>query len=218
MIPRLRRRWRAQALPPPRPQQTWLRVPAERGSCDAAAALPGLPSGVIAKISTLSCLSCKNFWVASSCAASRFAKGTAVFAARNRCECNSLRPGRRILHRRERHVAVRASLRLRRIVKRARTEPGDAAGLPIVVIIEAANPAIVIHGNIEMHFVAGRTKIRGLRAHERFQKSAPMRLGIQFHQKIMDARAPRDSCSWPIRAARASPTGNRPGPSCFSRP
>ena len=53
-----------------------------------------------------------------------------------------------------RHVAVGALLRLGRIVKRTRALPGNAAGLPVVVFVEAAHPAVVIHRHVEMNFVA----------------------------------------------------------------
>ena len=42
---------------------------------------------------------------------------------------------------------------------------GNAAGLPVVIFIEAANPAVTIHGDIEVGFVAGRTELRSIRAH-----------------------------------------------------
>src|SRR6202007_919320 len=47
------------------------------------------PAGETAKISTLSCLSCRNFWLSSSCVLSSLAVGTAVLAPGNRCECTS---------------------------------------------------------------------------------------------------------------------------------
>ena len=53
-----------------------------------------------------------------------------------------------------RHVAIRAIHRRLRIVKRARALPGDAAGLPVVVFIEAANPPVTIHRNIQMNLMA----------------------------------------------------------------
>ena len=67
----------------------------------------------------------------------------------------------------ERHVAIRALLRLGRIVKRTRPLAGDAAGLPVVILVESAKPAIVIDRHVEMHFVAGRAELRRLLPHER---------------------------------------------------
>src|ERR1700722_5303633 len=78
----------------------------------------------------------------------------------------------RIRRRLERHVAVRAVLSLRWIIKRPRALKRNPARLPIVVIVEPPHPAIVVHRNVEMNFVARRAKFRSLRAHERFQEHA----------------------------------------------
>ena len=86
----------------------------------------------------------------------------------------------------QRHVAIGALLRLRRIVKRPRALSRNAAGLPVVVLVEAANPAIVIHRHIEMHLVARRAELRRLVAHERLEKHAPVRL--------RDSASTRKSC------------------------
>src|ERR1700735_3099118 len=42
-----------------------------------------------------------------------------------------------------------------------------------------------------MHFVARRAKLSSLRAHERLQENAPMRLGIQLPQKSVEPSAQR---------------------------
>ena len=83
------------------------------------------------------------------------------------------------------HVAIGALLRLRRIVERTRSLSGHTAGLPVVVLIESAEPAVVIHRNVEVHLVAGGAKLRRLVAHERLQEDAAMRLGIQLDQEIV---------------------------------
>ena len=49
---------------------------------------------------------------------------------------------------------------VRRIIKRTRALAGNAAGLPVIVLVEAANPAVVIHRHVEMHFVAARAEFR----------------------------------------------------------
>src|SRR5690348_12618 len=90
-----------------------------------------------------------------------------------------------ILGWRHRHVAVGAVHGALRIIKGARALAGDAAGLPVIVLVEAANPAVTVHGNVEMHLMAGRAKLRGLRAHKGLQKGAAMWFGIQAYDEIV---------------------------------
>ncbi len=73
-----------------------------------------------------------------------------------------------VFRRQQWHVAVGAHHGVRRIVEGARALSGNAAGLPVIVFVEAAHPAIFIHGNVEMNFVAPRAEFRSLPAHERF--------------------------------------------------
>ena len=82
-------------------------------------------------------------------------------------------------------MAIGAIHRALRIIKRARALTRNSAGLPIVVFVEATNPAVTIYGNVQVNFVAGRTELRSVRAHERFQERAAVRLGIQAHDKVM---------------------------------
>ena len=84
-------------------------------------------------------------------------------------------------------MTIGAGHRLRRIIKRARALPADAAGLPVVVIVEAARPTVVVHGHIEMDFVAGGAELSCLRAHERLEEYAAVGLGIQFGEVIVNA-------------------------------
>ncbi len=86
---------------------------------------------------------------------------------------------------RPRHVAIGALLRSWRIVERPCTLARYAAGLPVVVLIESANPAIVIHRHIEMDFVATGAEFRRLVTHERLEEDAAMGLRIQLHQEIV---------------------------------
>ena len=90
-----------------------------------------------------------------------------------------------ILRWRERHVAIRALGGLGRVIERPRALSGDTAGLPVIVFVEAANPAIVIYRYIKMDFVTTGTELGRLVPHERFQKHAAVRLRIQSHQKIV---------------------------------
>ena len=85
----------------------------------------------------------------------------------------------------ERHVAIGALLRLRRVVERARALSGDAAGLPVVVLVEAANPAVVIDRHVEVHLVARRTELRRLLLHERLEEHTAVRLRIQLDHEVV---------------------------------
>src|SRR5579864_2818428 len=84
----------------------------------------------------------------------------------------------------QRHVAIGALRRLSRIIKRPCALPGNAAGLPVVILVEATNPTVVIDRRVEMDLVATGAEFRCLVAHEGLQKYPAMRLGIQLHQKI----------------------------------
>ncbi len=83
-----------------------------------------------------------------------------------------------------RHVAIHAILRMRRIVERTRAEAGNAAGLPVVVIVEAANPAVMVQRHVQVHLVARRAEVGGIVLHERLEECAPVRLGIFLDEEI----------------------------------
>ena len=82
------------------------------------------------------------------------------------------------------HMAIRASLGVRWIVERPSSIAGDSASLPVVVLVEAARPTVVIHGEIEMDFVACGTKLGRLVFHKGLHKGAAMRFGIQLQEEI----------------------------------
>jgi hypothetical protein len=84
-------------------------------------------------------------------------------------------------------VAIGALRGLWRIVERPSALAGNAAGLPIVVFVEAANPTIVVHRYIEVNFVAGGAEFRRLIAHEGLKEYPAMRLRIQVDEKIVQA-------------------------------
>src|SRR5258708_13122181 len=73
-------------------------------------------------------------------------------------------------------MAIGAVLRLLRIVERSRALAGDAAGLPVVVVVEAALPAVAVHRNVEMDFVAGGAELGRIFAHERLHERAAVGL------------------------------------------
>ena len=69
---------------------------------------------------------------------------------------------------------------------------GDGTGLPVIVIVESTNPAVVIDGLIQVNFVARGAEFGGLIAHESFHEGAAMRFGIQVGDKFfspLDERA-----------------------------
>ena len=87
------------------------------------------------------------------------------------------------LHRR--HVAVDAGLPLRRVVERARTFT-EAAPLPVVVVVEATEPAVVVHRHVEVHLVAGRAVCGLVLAHERLHERAAMRLRVEVSEEPIE--------------------------------
>ena len=92
---------------------------------------------------------------------------------------------RRIVRGHERHVAVGALLRLRRVVERSRALARDAGGLPVVVVVEAAEPAIGVDRHVEVHLVARRAELRRLLAMERLEERLAVRLRIDVEQLIV---------------------------------
>src|SRR6516162_2781934 len=84
------------------------------------------------------------------------------------------------------HVAILAALRFRRVVKRTRTKARYPTRLPVVVLVEAAEPAIVVDRNVEMHLVARRAEFRRLAAHEGLEEDATVGLGIEIDAEIVN--------------------------------
>ena len=91
-----------------------------------------------------------------------------------------------IVRKHHRHVAIGAIHGAFRIIESARALAGNAASLPVVVFVEAANPAVAVHRDVEVDFVAGGAEFRGVGAHEGFQERAAVRLGIEAHDKIVE--------------------------------
>jgi len=105
----------------------------------------------------------------------------------------------RVMRIQERHVTIHTSLRLWRVVEGPRAEPRDAAGLPIVVVVESANPAVIVDVRVEVYLVTRRAEIRSLAADEWFQKSSAMRFRVHIDQEVMQrlysfVRARRKLC------------------------
>ncbi len=73
-------------------------------------------------------------------------------------------------------MAIHAVRRRRRVVERPCPLPRHPAGLPGVVLVKAAEPAVLVHRDIQMHLVAGGAELRRIQAHERLQERPPVRL------------------------------------------
>ena len=87
----------------------------------------------------------------------------------------SVRPDLAVLRRRivrvdQRHVAVGALRRLLRVVERARALARHAGRLPVVVVVESAEPAVAVHRHVEVNLVAARAELGRLVAVERLEE------------------------------------------------
>src|SRR5690348_7660157 len=102
----------------------------------------------------------------------------------------------------KRHMTICARTRLCRVVERARTLTRYAAGLPVVIFVESAEPAILVHRDIEMHLVACRAKVC-IVSHERLHERPAMCLGRRIRyepfQTLDDRiRTARDLVKWRV--------------------
>ena len=87
----------------------------------------------------------------------------------------------------ERHVAVGTPLRVLRVVERPRALSRHSRCLPVVVIVEAAEPPIAVHRNIEVDLVARRAELRGLFAMERLQERVAVRFRREEQERVVRA-------------------------------
>ena len=87
-------------------------------------------------------------------------------------------------------MTVRAPLRLRWVIERPRAFARDTRRLPVVVVVEASEPPVVVHRHIEMHLVTRRAELRRLLAVKRLQEHVTMRLGIDIGELVV--HEPRD--------------------------
>src|SRR3954453_22083792 len=83
------------------------------------------------------------------------------------------------------HVTIGALRRLLRIIEGACPFTRDARRLPVVVVVEAAEPAIRIDRHVEMNFVTARTEFGRLFAMKRLQENLLVRLWIDVGQLIV---------------------------------
>lgn len=82
------------------------------------------------------------------------------------------------------HMAIRASLGVRWIVERPSSIAGDPTTLPVVVLVEAARPTVVIHRKIQMDLMTRGAELRRLFFDEGLHEHTAVRFGIQLQQKI----------------------------------
>ena len=72
------------------------------------------------------------------------------------------------------------------VVERQCTLMGDAAGLPLVVVVKATEPAEIVDRYIEMHLVTGGTEFCGILAMEWFEETLFMGFGIEADKVVME--------------------------------
>ncbi len=85
----------------------------------------------------------------------------------------------------QRHVAVGAILRTLRVVEGPRPLPRHAAPLPGVVLVEAAEPAVVVHRHVEMHLVTGGAELGAALPVERLQHRLLVRPRIETRHVVV---------------------------------
>ena len=98
---------------------------------------------------------------------------------------NEAVPRRRVVGRNERHVAVAAGLGRRRVVERTRALPGDAGRLPVVVLVEAPDPAVLVDREVEVHLVARRAELGALLGVKRLQEGLPVRARREMGGRVV---------------------------------
>src|ERR1043166_1478339 len=91
-----------------------------------------------------------------------------------------------VLRRDERHVAIAASRALCRVIERSRALARNSARLPVVIVIETTEPAVLVHGHVQVHLMAGGTVLGCIQAYERLHERAAMWLGIEVGQEMVD--------------------------------
>ena len=95
-------------------------------------------------------------------------------------------PGARVFRIHQRHVAIGTGGGLGRVVEAPGPLAGNPRSLPVIVVVEAADPPVVVHRNIEMHLVAGRTELGRILLHERLQKGAAVGLRVKIGEEVIE--------------------------------
>ena len=62
---------------------------------------------------------------------------------------------------------------------------GDAARLPVVVAVEAAEPTVVVHRLVEVDLVARRAEGGAVPGVERLEKGLSMGLGVEVEREVV---------------------------------
>ena len=63
---------------------------------------------------------------------------------------------------------------------------GDAARLPLIVVIKATEPSEIVDRHIEVYLVTGGTELCGVLTMERLEKTLFMGFGIQSDKVVME--------------------------------
>ena len=63
---------------------------------------------------------------------------------------------------------------------------GDTAGLPLIVVVKATEPAEIVDRHIEVYLVTGRTELRGVLAVEGFEETFFMGFRIETDKVIVE--------------------------------
>src|SRR4030095_12328355 len=88
-------------------------------------------------------------------------------------------------------VAIGASHAFGRVVERTGSHTGHTAGLPVVVIVEAPYPPVVVHMSIQMHFVTAGAELSIVLTNKGLHERATVRLGVYINEKVVKgARQP----------------------------
>src|SRR6516225_623559 len=87
----------------------------------------------------------------------------------------------------QRHVAIDTCGTLLRVIERAGALPRYSAGLPVVVVVEAPEPTVVVDGHIEMDFMTRRTEFGGVLAHKGLHESLFVRIRLQVSDELRQA-------------------------------
>ncbi len=96
-----------------------------------------------------------------------------------------------ILRRHLLHMTLAAGGGFGRIIKRPRALAGHAAGLPVIVLVETAEPTVIVYRLVQVNFVAGRTELRRVLAHEGLHEGAAVRLGVEIGDELVGLLDPR---------------------------
>ena len=83
-------------------------------------------------------------------------------------------------------MAIDALLWFFGVVERQCSLVGDAAGLPLIVVVKAAEPSEIVDRHIEMYLVTGGAELCGVLTVEGFEEALFMGFGIEADKVVME--------------------------------